>query len=263
MQNLRSVENGRLVYYRESADNPEFWAAHWAGIDIRKTLNAARKKYLGDYANVFLNHLPKDAPILEAGCGYGRYVLALQSHGYDVVGVEFSDETVQWARQSAPDLNITVGDILNLDYPDGYFGACISLGVVEHFREGPDCALREANRVIRPDGLMICSIPYFSPFRRWKIRRKRFAERTTEESFYQYAFTQNEFIEILKTHGFRCEKVYHHGLAKGLKDEIGWIEKFQKFHPVFSKCLWHLGRIRWLLPHYFAHMVTIVARKVE
>jgi SAM-dependent methyltransferase len=103
MIDLRTVENDRLVYYRESADNPEFWTAHWEGIDVAGILSVAREQYLGDYKQVFLRDLPRDEPILEAGCGYGRYVLALQARGYDVTGVEFSPETVERALRAAPD----------------------------------------------------------------------------------------------------------------------------------------------------------------
>lgn len=264
MTDHRTVENGRLAYYRESADNPEFWTAHWAGVDIAKTLDVARSGYLGDYADVFLNHLPKGDPILEAGCGFGRYVLALQARGYNVTGVEFSAETVERAGWLAPDMDIRVGNILALDYPDGHFGAYISLGVVEHFREGPGPALREACRVIAPGGIVICSVPYFNPFRRRKSHRQSpngGAPPTSD--FYQYAFTESEIAGILQAHGLYTEKAYYHGLAKGLKDEIGWVEKFQKLHPLCARCLWHTGRIPWVLPRYFAHMVTLVARKAD
>jgi len=262
MVDLRTVENDRLVYYRESADNPEFWTAHWAGMDVRKTLDISRQKYLGDYEKVFLNHLPKEEPILEAGCGYGRYVLALQCHGYDVIGVEFSVDTVEKAREIAPDMNIHVGDILGLDFPDASFGAYISLGVIEHFREGPQAALNEANRVLKPGGLLLCSVPYFNPYRQWKTRSARpNGHPPPQDSFYQYAFPEPEIVQILNEQGFDTEHITYHGLAKGLKDEIGLVKKFQSLHPLFAKCLWHFGRMPWVLPHYLAHMITIAARK--
>jgi SAM-dependent methyltransferase len=258
---LRTVENGRLVYYRERADNPEFWTSHWADIDVRKSLESARGGYLGDYSRVFLDNLPRDEPVLEAGCGYGRYVLALLEHGYNVQGVEFSAETVERARGIAPEMNIRVGDILQLDHPDNYFGAYISLGVVEHFREGPQRPILEAYRVIQPGGALICSVPYFNPYRRWKSRRHFLGDPACEEDFYQFAFSEAEFRAILEAHGFSIEATYFHGLAKGLKDEIACVATLQQLHPLLSKCLWHFGRIPWLLPRRMAHMITIVAKK--
>ena len=261
MAMLRIVENGRLVYYRERADNPEFWTTHWADVDVNASLDAARTGYLGDYSRVFLDHLPMSKPILEAGCGYGRYVLALMAHGYNVQGVEFSEETVYGAKQIAQEMDIRVGDILELDQPDNYFGAYVSLGVVEHFREGPHKAILEAYRVIQPGGVLICSVPYFNPYRQWKSRRHLPGDPACEEDFYQFAFTEIEFRATLELYGFRIEATYFHGLAKGLKDEIACVATFQKLHPLFAKCLWHFGRIPWFLPRRMAHMITFVAKK--
>ena len=39
---LKTVGHGRLVYYRERADDPEFWTIHWADVDVRSSLEAAR-----------------------------------------------------------------------------------------------------------------------------------------------------------------------------------------------------------------------------
>jgi SAM-dependent methyltransferase len=260
MVDLRTVENDRLVYYHEIADNSEFWTAHWEGIDVARILGVSREGYLGDYEQVFLRHLPKHEPIPEAGCGYGRYVLALQSYGYDVTGVEFSTETVKRANRIAPDMNIQVGDILDLDYPDDTFGAYISLGVIEHFREGPQVALAEARRVLKPSGGIVCSVPYFNPYRRRKNLTQ--SDHTpTQDSFDQYAFSEPEIVEILQKQGFRVNHITYLGLAKGLKDEIGIVQRIQKLHPLFAKCLWHFGRTRWVLPRLMAHMITIVATK--
>jgi SAM-dependent methyltransferase len=261
MELLRTVENGRLVYYRERADNPEFWTTHWAEVDVQKSLEAAGSGYLGDYSGVFLKHLPKGEPILEAGCGYGRYVRALSVRGYDVTGVEFSPETVASALEIEPEMDINIGDILGLDCPSNHFGAYISLGVVEHFREGPERALLEAYRVLRPGGLLICSVPYYNPYRQWKSSRHFWGSNSTGEGFYQFAFTEKEFTSILESQGFSLEATSYHGLAKGLKDEINWIQKLQRLHPLLAKCLWHFGRTPWILPRLMSHMVTLVAKK--
>ena len=258
---MRSIVDNRLIYHGERADQPDFWTSHWRQTDIEKTLTASRSGYLGDYETVFARHLPRDGRVLEAGCGYGRYVLALQARGYSVTGVEFSEETVDISREIAPGIDVVTGDVLNLDFPDGAFDAYVSLGVLEHFVEGPEQALSEAYRVLCPNGTMICSVPYFNPYRR-RILSETAPTDWDRETFYQFAYREQEFRETLEANGFQCEKVYYHGLAKGLKDEVEWVATLQKSHQIFSKFLWQFGRIPWVLPRYFAHMVTYVATRM-
>lgn len=255
---MRSVVDDRLVYHGQRADEPGFWTSHWRRTDIEKTLSASRSGYLGDYETAFVRHLPRAGQILEAGCGYGRYVLALHARGYDVTGVEFSEETVEASQKLASEIDVVCGDVQNLTFPDGSFDAYISLGVLEHFVEGPERALSEAHRILSVGGVMICSVPYFNPYRRHVLPGTSSNE-WDPETFYQFAYREQDFRGTLEASGFACETIYYHGLAKGLKDEIGWIASLQGSHRIFSKFLWQFGRIPWVLPRYFAHMVTYIA----
>ena len=63
-----------------------------------------------------------------------------------------------------------VGDILDIRYPDSSFEAYISMGVVEHFEDGPVPALKEAYRVLKPNGLIFVSTPTVNVIRKL-IRR--------------------------------------------------------------------------------------------
>ena len=63
-------------------------------------------------------------------------------------------------------LRIEFGDILDIPYPDGYFDAYISMGVVEHFEGGPLPPLKEAHRVLKPGGLIFVSTPTVNVLRR-------------------------------------------------------------------------------------------------
>ena len=45
---------------------------------------------LGMYKALFCRFLPKTGRILEAGCGLGQYVVALEERGYTVDGVDLA-----------------------------------------------------------------------------------------------------------------------------------------------------------------------------
>ena len=46
-----------------------------------------------------------------------------------------------------------------MSFPDNHFDAYLSLGVIEHWEEGPQQAIDEAYRVIKPGGYFFVSTP--------------------------------------------------------------------------------------------------------
>ncbi|MGH2698519.1 MAG: class I SAM-dependent methyltransferase [Actinomycetota bacterium] len=116
-----------------------------------------------------LRHIPGDGRILEAGCGLGRFVAFLGKRGYeDIVGIELSEDAVQSVNAIAPLLDVRRGDVSALPFDDGSFDGLISLGVVEHFREGPRAALHEMFRVMRPGARAVITVPFLNWIRRAK-----------------------------------------------------------------------------------------------
>jgi SAM-dependent methyltransferase len=221
----------------------------------------AERGALGRFEEPFLRYLPRDGRVVDAGCGLGQYVLALRVRGYDVEGVEWGSGTVAAVRVLYPDLPIRVGDVTHLEVPDGHYAGYISLGVVEHRREGPEPFLREAFRVLSPGGVACISVPYFHPLRRLKACLGLYRGQTGDLEFYQYAFTETEFIRFLQEAGFKVtDRMLYDGF-KGLKDEIS---------PLRQMIEWRgIGRLvkRWLVSwkwaeQNFGHMILYVCRKV-
>ena len=186
-------ENGRLAWYTGTAD-VDYWTNATDKLGAAALLSRAREAdYL--HRSLLLQFLPTDMPILDGGCNIGHIVHGLQADGYDAVGIEWSPHIVEWARSIVPDLNISVGDVNNIPFPDGYFGGYISLGVIEHFPDGPDKSLAEANRVLCNDGHLILTVPYFSLVRQLKARLRLYPRPPSKpepKDFYQYAFSQDE-----------------------------------------------------------------------
>ena len=257
----RTVEGKRLAYYRSKPD-ADFWDTHWRTYLDPKTYGKAECGHLWQFEEVFTAHLPKKGRILEAGCGLGQYVLALRVRGYDVEGVEWAPETVEAVRTRYPDLPIRIGDVTELEVPDGYYSGYISLGVVEHLQKGPEPFLCEAYRVLEPGGVALISVPYCNVLRRFKARLGLYGPRVQGMEFYQYAFTRAEFTSILRSAGFKVFDNILYDIPKGVRDEI----------PVL-RWVFRLRGIGWRLQHLLqswawakrdlGHMILFVCGKSQ
>ena len=102
---MRRVEGQRLVYYAKKPD-PNFWERHWRHSLTPVTYARSSQGFLGDFADIFLRWLPKNEPLLEAGCGLGQLVLSLSVRGYRIQGVEWADGVVKLVKREKPDLSI-------------------------------------------------------------------------------------------------------------------------------------------------------------
>lgn len=186
-----------LKQYRQRKADNKFWTKHWGSISVEQMLKGISNN---PRERIFMKYLPK-GKILEGGCGLGQWVIYLSSLGYNIEGVDFSKETIKKIKDYMPDAPVKVGDVTSLDYPDNYFDAYISLGVAEHFPEGPDLVLREAHRVLKNGGLIVYSVPYMnlvrkilSPFEHLKERKQKKKDCL---EFYQYAFSKMEVLKEL------------------------------------------------------------------
>jgi len=163
-----------------------------------RTLLSAFKKY-------FTN---RKVHAIEAGCGLGAWCEWFQRAGHSIIGIEYDIKIVNQAIQSKSTIPVIHGDITNIQFPENSFDAYISLGVIEHFENGPDEALMEAFRVLKKDGLGFFTTPLLTPLRRLishPIRSLYFLYRTImgkPSYFWEYRFTKNELRQYLIDAGF-------------------------------------------------------------
>ncbi|MFQ5640328.1 MAG: methyltransferase domain-containing protein [bacterium] len=146
--------------------------------------------------------------ILEGGCGFGAWCEWFQSRGHSIVGIEYDKNIVRRAQEFKPDVAVEFGDITDLKYPDNSFDAYISLGVIEHFEHGPQQALREAHRILKPDGLAFVTTPYETVLRKvlsHPVRTLYFLLRKLRGQpnyFWEYRFSKKELRSFLEEAGF-------------------------------------------------------------
>src|SRR4028118_1772187 len=99
--------------------------------------------------------------VLDLGCGNGSLSHLIAQQGYEVVGVEDSEQGVAIARQSFPSCNFIQASIYDLPYTEleNSFDIVISAEVIEHLLY-PRELVRAAKKCLKPNGRLILTTPY-------------------------------------------------------------------------------------------------------
>lgn len=256
----RRFVDGKLAWFAQHADQT-FWDNHW---ESRLTSQTYRRALAGEFqylGEIYRRWLPKDGPIVEAGCGRAEITVALRALGYNAEGVDYAQETINRISALFPDVPLRRADVTSMDVADGHYAGYISIGVIEHRQEGPEPFLDEAHRVLRPGGIAIFTVPYINPIRAWKVRRGLFERTRPNLPFYQYAFDQAQTRAYLEQAGFEILETQAYAGFKGITDELPWTRRWIKL----------LGRLpvigprflRWLDHCRYGHMLAVVARRSQ
>ena len=245
------------VFYFSNHAESDLWDSMWASRTIEQELEACTIESAP--REMFLSYLPKEGEIIDAGCGFGKWVIYLTRQGYDVVGIDNNELAVAQLKDFDESLQVELGDILDIHYPDNSFDAYISMGVVEHFEDGPMPALKEAYRVLKPNGLIFVSTPTVNVIRKLVRRPLRNAINAFPRSlmflrsgwgkskrnailaavgnllprkrgkyyhFSEYRYSRAELESFLQQSGFRVIEVVPHDHYDSKDHAIGLVVDF-------------------------------------
>lgn len=96
--------------------------------------------------------------LLELGCGLG-HLLGLLQRDFACVGVDIAEYSIEELRRNAPGAEGYVMSAEDLSrFADGEFSAVVALHLVEHLPDPAD-TLRQVNRILRADGLLLLATP--------------------------------------------------------------------------------------------------------
>jgi len=100
---------------------------------------------------------------LDAGCGGGRYLVALaRLDAKEVRGIDISGDAVKVANERLRETNLrqakaTKASVLDVPFSDNYFDYIVSSGVIHHTPD-PYRGFQELTRVIKPGGKLFLSV---------------------------------------------------------------------------------------------------------
>jgi len=82
--------------------------------------------------NLVLQHLPVKALILDLCCGTGQLARALIACGYQVTGLDGSEEMLRFARENAPTAEFIVADARSFELPAAYHAVTSTFDSLNH-----------------------------------------------------------------------------------------------------------------------------------
>ncbi len=103
------------------------------------------------------------SPVLDAGCGRGRYLLhALRRGATRITGVDLSPQMLEGARleldacRGSAEITLLQGDLSSIALPEGWAQLTVCGLVIGHLDDLLQ-TLSELRRVTRPGGTLLCS----------------------------------------------------------------------------------------------------------
>ena len=165
-----------------------------------------------------IGHFPSGARLLDIGCGLGREAFPLSDSGYDVVGIDISQEVIAQVRQLSAergyDIPFIACDGKKLPFPDDSFDGVLiwaqTFGLLygEAYRRD---YLAECGRVLKTGGLFSFSAhdyEYLKAQYPHCLDGRRFYPYAGSEIYWE-AFEASELAQFARWAGFDvvlCEK---------------------------------------------------------
>ena len=158
-----------------------------------------------------INQLKKEAAVLDAGCGKGRYLKNLleDAPGIKLYGVDLSENVTQNIPLT---IEVRQGSLCKLPYPDTYFELVYAIESLEH-AIAQENAVKELLRVTKPGGHVVI------------IDKNQTAMGLLEVDSWEKWFMDEFFEEVAKETKCNLEIQsnisYEDGIADGLFN--GWV----------------------------------------
>lgn len=163
------------------------------------------KQYFNDltdtpYIDKFLEKLPDGASILDIGSGPGQFTKYMMDKGFQVIGVDFSNEMLATAQKMVPDGNFQQADMRNLPFGDSEFdGLLVAYSLIHIPSEDIPKTLEGFHKILKPRGYVEI------------IAQKGEADKVidepfmpTEKMFFNF-FTKERLAKFLQDAGFKVD----------------------------------------------------------
>jgi 2-polyprenyl-3-methyl-5-hydroxy-6-metoxy-1,4-benzoquinol methylase len=152
-----------------------------------------------------VQHFKSEGRLLDVGCGYGDFLYEARQNDFEVYGTEISKYAVNYAKDNIG-IEVFEGVLKEADFADNFFDVVTFWHILEHTTD-PLSNLREAGRILKPDGILIVAVPNFQnyiyriAYTVFKLRPPKFFTQEDRE-LHLYFFSANTLKKMLEKAGF-------------------------------------------------------------
>jgi len=159
----------------------------------------------------YVKYLNKNDVVLDVGCANGQHTIKAARYCKKIIGFDVDDNQLGIARQEASQKKINNIELRKssaedpFPYPKNFFDKVLFFDVIEHLAKR-DLALREINRVLKPDGVLLMAAP--NKETSWKKLQASLGLPYFSDPDHKIEYSKSEIKKILAQHKFKILKIF-------------------------------------------------------
>lgn len=165
-----------------------------------------------------LTDLPREARILEVGCGDASFTRNLSEFSSSVTAIDISARQIEQNTGTHPEIRFIQHDLADpLPFEKEEFEVIWCSEVLEHLFD-PCFALHEMHRVMASGGRLLVTVPYHGHFKNLLVALFKWDEHFAPNHPHIRFFTRNTLTRATAEAGFAAIETRTCGMNKPLRD---------------------------------------------
>jgi 2-polyprenyl-3-methyl-5-hydroxy-6-metoxy-1,4-benzoquinol methylase len=177
------------VYYSIEDLSEEYYANKWRPLQIEKLK--------------IVQQFRKAGKLLDVGCGRGYFLYEARSAGFDVEGIDFSEDTANLAK-SRWNLDIKAADVVTYPYPKSKYDVVTLYHSLEHIAQ-PTTLLEGLRNTLKDNGILVIAVPNFGSIQS-RFFRDKWLHLDVPRHLFQYS--PKSLSTLVQNNGFTVEGIF-------------------------------------------------------
>lgn len=201
-------------------DTPQSKTAAFYDTNARRYSESLKTATRPEAITEFLTSLKAKGPILDAGCGDGRYTAEFAKQGAEVTGLDLSAGMLEVARDKFPEIDFIQGDITRLPFDDASFAGIWAHASLVHLETigQVQATLAEFSRVLMLGGGLHIKVKTQTGENETEVVSDTLSQ---ADRFFRY-YTEPQLRELLEAVGFTVTEAFNEEDGHG-RSEVKWM----------------------------------------